>query len=59
MWQPGKVLLNEISTNITYLATMNFRTPLEIEEEDNKQSKEEINIINTNKPIGPSALIIV
>jgi hypothetical protein len=41
------VLLNKISTNNTYLATTNFWAPLEIEEEGNKQSKEEINIINT------------
>jgi hypothetical protein len=47
MWQPGKVLLNKICTNNTYLATTNFWAPLEIEEEDNKQPKEEINIINT------------
>jgi hypothetical protein len=46
-WQPGKVLLNEISTNNTYLATTNFWAPLEMEEEDNEQSEEEINIINT------------
>jgi hypothetical protein len=46
-WQPGKVLLNKISTNNTYLATTIFLAPLEIDEEDNKQSKEEINIINT------------
>jgi hypothetical protein len=47
MWQPGKVLLNKISTNNTYLLTKNFWAPLEMEEEDNKQSREEINIINT------------
>jgi hypothetical protein len=47
MWQPGKVLLNKIRTNNTYLATTNFWAPLEMEEEDNKQSEEEINIINT------------
>jgi hypothetical protein len=41
------VLLNIISTNNTYLATTNFGAPLEMEEEDNKQSKEETNIINT------------
>ncbi len=35
-WQPGKVLLNKISTNNTYLATTNFWAPLEMEEEDNK-----------------------
>jgi hypothetical protein len=46
-WQPGKVLLNKISTNNTYLATTNFWATLEMEEEDNKQTKEEINIINT------------
>jgi hypothetical protein len=47
MWQPGKVLLNKINTNNTYLATTNFWAPLEMEEEDNEQSKEEINITNT------------
>jgi hypothetical protein len=41
------VLLNKISTNNTYLATTNFWAPIEMEEEDNKQSKEEINIVNT------------
>jgi hypothetical protein len=46
-WQPGKVLLNKRSTNNTYLATTIFWAPLEMEEEDNKQSKEEVNIINT------------
>ncbi len=46
-WQPGKVLFNKISTNNTYLATTNFWASLEMEEEDNKQSEEEINIINT------------
>ncbi len=46
-WQPGKVLLNKIKTNNTYLATTNFCAPLETEEEDNKQSEEKINIINT------------
>jgi hypothetical protein len=46
MWQPGKVLLNKINTNNTHLATTNFSAPLEMEEEDNKQSEEEINIIN-------------
>jgi hypothetical protein len=48
-WQPGKVLLNKISTNNTYLATTNFWAPLEMEEEDNKQFEEEINIINTKE----------
>jgi hypothetical protein len=38
--------MNQISTNNTYLATANFWTPLEMEEEDNEQSEEEINIIN-------------
>jgi hypothetical protein len=47
MWQPGKVLLNKINTNNAYLATTNFWAPLEMEEDDNKQSEEEINIINT------------
>jgi hypothetical protein len=41
------VLLNKINTNNTYLATTNFWAPLEMEEGDNKQSWEEINIINT------------
>jgi hypothetical protein len=47
MWQPGKVLLNKINTNNTYLATTNFWATLGMEEEDNKQSEEEINITNT------------
>ncbi len=47
MWQPSKVLLIKINTNNTYLATTIFWAPLEMEEEDNKQSEEEINIINT------------
>jgi hypothetical protein len=41
------VLLNKTNTDNTYLATTNFWAPLEIEEEDNKQSEQEINIINT------------
>ncbi len=41
------MLLNKINTNYTYLATKNFGAPLETEEEDNEQPKEEINIINT------------
>ncbi len=41
------MLLNKINTNNTYLATKNFWAPLEMEEEDDKQSKEEIDIINT------------
>ncbi len=49
MWQPGKVLLNKIRSNNTYLATTIFLAPLEMEEEDNKQAKEEINIINTKE----------
>jgi hypothetical protein len=36
-WQPGKVLLNKINSNNTYLLTMNFWALLETEEEDNKQ----------------------
>jgi hypothetical protein len=47
MWQPGKVLLNKISTHNSNLATTNFWAPLEMKEEDNKQSEEEIIIINT------------
>jgi hypothetical protein len=47
MWQPGRVLLNKINTNNTYLATTNFWAPLEMEGGDNKQSEEEINVINT------------
>ncbi len=46
-WQPSQVLLNKISTNNTYLATTNFLAPLEMEKEDNKQSEEDINTINT------------
>jgi hypothetical protein len=38
--------LNKTSTNSTYLATTNFWAPLEMKEEDNKQSEEEINITN-------------
>jgi hypothetical protein len=41
------VFLNKINTNTTYLATTNFWAQLETEEDNNKQSKEEINIINT------------
>ncbi len=47
MWQPGIVLLNKINTNNTYLAIMNFWAPLEMVEDNNKQPKEEFNIINT------------
>ncbi len=41
------MLLNKINTNNTYLATMNFWAPLEMEDEDNEQSEEEINTTNT------------
>jgi hypothetical protein len=46
-WQPGKVLLNEINTNNTYLEITNCWAPLQMEEDNNKQPKEEFNKINT------------
>jgi hypothetical protein len=43
MWQPGKVLINKIDTNHTYLKTTNYWDPLD--EDDKKQQEEETNSI--------------
>ena len=49
-WQPGKVILNKIKTNHTYLATTNYWAPLYNEPEDDKQPNQ-IKHLKETQPI--------
>jgi hypothetical protein len=50
-WQPGKTSINKLNTDHTYLATVNYWTPLQNIEENEEEEEEEMNIIKTSPPI--------
>jgi hypothetical protein len=49
--QTGKTSINKINTDHTYLATVNYWTPLQIIEENEEEEEEEMNTIKISSPI--------
>jgi hypothetical protein len=46
MWQPGKVILNKIESNHTYLAATNYWTPLQSNDNETDDETREANDIH-------------